>query len=469
MKRLHMSTILFLGGIVSFTSPAACLSQTDVVSPGFSCVSISSTGQQAVIPGGYSGSFLPSITADGRYVVFESNAENLVPGDSNSKYDVFVRDRIAETTERVSVSSSGIQGYSSSGNPSITTDGRYVAFSSHGSNLVAGDSNRSSDIFVRDRIASTTERISVSSNGIQGYSGSKNPSISADGSYVAFASDAVNLVAGDSNRSSDIFVRDRIAGTTELVSISSNGIQGYSGSSSPSISADGSYVAFASVASDLVAGDSNASSDIFVRDRIAETTERVSVSSTGNQGYSSSSNPSISADGHYMVFESNASNLVVGDSNSSADIFIRSRLAHTTELVSVSSSGSQGNHSSRDASISPDGRYVTFASHASNLVANDNNEMLDVFIHDRNSGQTICLTCAATPISTIATDSTTSVTSLGQVAFNSAFAGLVINDTNLAQDIFVSSPVFVDRVDPIIIRSGTVISPITYLLREKIE
>jgi pimeloyl-ACP methyl ester carboxylesterase len=340
-------------------------------------VSLSSSGMQA-----NSSSYYPSISADGRYVAFYSGANNLVSGDTNGFVDIFVRDTVANSTTRVSVSSSGMQANNSSNNPSISADGRYVAFGSYASNLASGDTNRQPDIFVRDTVANSTTRVSVSSSGAQGNSGSFDASISTDGRYVAFSSDASNLVSGDTNGFEDVFVRDSVANTTTLLSLSSSGAQGNnrSGQNAPSISGDGRYVAFSSSASNLVSGDTNNGGDIFVRDSVANTTTLVSLSSSGAQG--SGGSPSISADGRYVAFVSSASNLVSGDTNGTQDIFVRDTIANTTTLVSVSSSGAQGNGTSYYHSISGDGRYVAFTSYASNLVSGDTNGFDDVFVHE---------------------------------------------------------------------------------------
>ncbi|MBI4470036.1 MAG: PD40 domain-containing protein, partial [Acidobacteria bacterium] len=175
----------------------------------------------------------PSISADGRFVAFESEATNLVPGDGNSAHDVFVRDRLTGVTERVSVSSTGTEAigdqYFYSVSASISADGRFVAFDSSATNLVPGDGNNAHDVFVRDRLTGVTERVSVSSTGTEAigdpYDYSGSASISADGRFVAFESDATNLVPGDTNKARDIFVRDRLTGVTERVSVSSTGTE----------------------------------------------------------------------------------------------------------------------------------------------------------------------------------------------------------------------------------------------------
>ncbi len=347
-------------------------------------LSVDSSGAQANVRSGYYG---PSISTDGRFVAFESRASNLVGGDTNVSEDVFVHDCQSGATERVSMSSAGVEGNNSSGHygVSISADGRWVAFGSSASNLVSGDTNGVSDTFVHDRQSGTTEHVSVNSSGAQGSGGfltfgSLRPSISADGRYVAFDSDATNLVAGDTNDSTDVFVRDRQMGTTERVSIDSIGAEGIGFSESPSISADGRYVAFHSIASTLVSGDSNGTGDVFVRDRQSSTTELVSVDSGEAQADSGSLEASISVSGRYVAFTSWASNLVVGDTNTIPDVFVRDRQDGTTERVSVDSAGAQGNGWSEVPSISADGRCVAFKSLATNLVAGDTNGCDDVLL-----------------------------------------------------------------------------------------
>ena len=232
------------------------------------------------------------------------------------------------TTTAVSFDPAGYPGKSGSYNPSISADGRFVAFSSLASNIVPGDTNNTYDIFLRDTLTNTTTLVSVDSAGNPADDFSYNPSISGDGRFVAFYSSASNLVPGDTkNRSGNIFVRDRLTNTTTLVSVDSAGNPGNSGSGSPSISGDGRFVAFTSDASNLVPGDTNSEpgivgTDIFVRDTLTNTTTRVSVDSAGTQGNSYSSSPSISADGRFVAFDSSSSNLVPGDANYTDDIFV---------------------------------------------------------------------------------------------------------------------------------------------------
>jgi len=322
-------------------------------------------------------------------MAFRSLAGNLVPLDTNHSTDVFVHDLAWRTTERVSVSSTGEQGNHDSFDASISLDGRYVAFGSLASNLVPGDTNGYEDAFVRDRSTGITTRVSVSSTGEQGNANSFHPAISADGRYVAFHSQATNLVSPDTNGSAyDIFLHDRASGTTKLVSRSTTGVQGNAQSLYPWISADGRYVVFESLASNLVPGDTNGASDVFVRDCASDVTTRVSVSSTGAQGNSTSDSPSISADGRFVAFRTFASNLVPGDTNRTGDVLVHDRVTGTTTRVSVTSGGQQADYSSFLSSISSDGRYVAFESFATNLVPRDTNGSVDIFVHDRVRGIT---------------------------------------------------------------------------------
>jgi quinohemoprotein amine dehydrogenase alpha subunit-like protein/WD40 repeat protein len=326
----------------------------------------------------------PSISADGRFVAFESAARNLVTGDNNGVQDVFVHDSQTGTTVRASVNSGGSEADKDSRAASISGDGRFVAFQSNATNLVANDTNSTEDIFVFDRQTGQTTRVSVGPGGAQAESAanSNSPSISGDGRHVAFVSAARNLVAADTNSdkngATDVFVHDRQSGTTTNVSVASDGTPANFASERPVISADGRVVAFDSIASTLVAGDTG-SSDVFVHDLGTRTTTRVSVAADGSQADASSRGPALSADGNVVAFESDAKNLVSGDTNST-DVFVHDRQANTTTRVSVATDGTEGNDRSLEASISGDARYVAFHSYAKNLVEGDLNDKVDVFV-----------------------------------------------------------------------------------------
>jgi Tol biopolymer transport system component len=392
----------------------------------------------------------PSTSSDGRYVAFESQADNLVAGDILGFDDIFVRDRQTPTTTRVSVDSGGAEGSGHSYSPSISGDGRYVAFDSDANDLVAGDTNFLSDIFVHELPGGPTTLVSVDSFDAQDVpSSSFSPSISADGRYVAFDSNA-DLVADDTNGTVDIFVRDRDAdgnGTydepgpvgvsTVRVSVATGGVEVNDPSFSPSISSDGRYVAFESSAPDLVAPITNGNVHIFVRDLLAGTTTLVSVDSTDVQGNDDSSSASISSDGRYVAFESIATNLVAPVTNGKVHIFVRDLVAGTTTLVSVSSTDVQGNGDSSSASISDDGRYVAFQSDADNLVASDNGLYSDVFVHDLQTGTTTRVSVDLDGVEGNGNSKAPSMSADGKsVTFQSDAANLVVGDGNGFSDIF---------------------------------
>ena len=379
------------------------------------------------------------ISHDGRLVVFVSDASNLVPGDTNGVGDVFVRDRQTGITTRVNLSSSGSQADGwDSGAGLITPDGRYVTFTTRASNLVPGDTNGMTDVFVHDRQTGQTTRVSVSSSATEGDNVSYGGPISADGRYVAFDSFATNLVPGDTNGTWDVFLHDRQTATTTRVSLGQAGAQ--ASGEAPSISADGRFLAFFSTASNVVPNDTNGVADLFVRDLIAGTTERISVATGGGQSNGFSTNPVVSADGRYVVFESDATNLVTPDANGTeADIFVRDRVAGTTERVSVSSTGIQASSPSELAWISADGRYVTFSTHSINLVPGDTNGAPDVFLHDRQTGFTtrVSVTPSGSQMFSASHSSAQAVSANGPLVAFWSGNPFVPEDTNGGTDCFV--------------------------------
>jgi Tol biopolymer transport system component len=342
----------------------------------------------------------PSISGDGRYVAFESLAQNLVEGDGNQRRDIFVHDRVNHTTERVSVATGGIELEKASRNPAISADGRYVAFQNLG--------DKHWDILVHDRVTGVTTLVSVASDGTPGDKASQLPSISADGRLVAFESAATNLVPDDMNGRRDVFVRDRDAdgdgifdeaggATTERASVSSMGTESVGNSQHAVISGDGRFVAFDSFAKQLVPDDGNNRCDVFVRDRLAGTTVLVSLSSAGAPGDGDSRWPTISANGRFLAFWSAATNLITTDDNGRRDVFFHDRDndrngtydepgTFKTFRASVSSTGEQGDFGSAIASrpsLAANGKLVVFDSDATNLVTNDLNERRDVFQRKR--------------------------------------------------------------------------------------
>lgn len=340
-------------------------------------VSVSDTEAQANQASRY-----PAISGDGRYVVFSSLATNLVPLDTNAVEDVFIRDRTLGTTTRVSVASNGAQGNEAALMADVSDNGRYVAFASAASNLVTGDTNGSIDIFLRDVTGSTTTRESVRSDETQDFGDSTRPAISADGTRIVFESMATMGFA-DAGGAADIFVRDRTAGTTTRVSVSTSGTQANGVNGQPDISGDGTCVAFGSQSTNLALGDTGDDWDVFVHVLSTGETTRVSVSFTGTEGDGQHTAPSLSTTGRYVAFGSSSTNLVAGDTNANRDVFVFDRQTNTTSRVSVSALNVQGDGASRYPSISGDGGVVAFDSAATNLVSGDTNALVDLFIRRR--------------------------------------------------------------------------------------
>jgi hypothetical protein len=375
-------------------------------------------------------------------------------------------------TTRISIATGGTQGNGNSEYPAIAPDGGYVAYQSAASNLVNGDTNEVSDIFVRDEVGSQTVRVSVDSNGSQALGVSEFPSISVTGRWVVFESTASNLVDDDTNDETDIFLHDRDtdadgiydeAGfiSTRRISVDSNGVEADGSSSHAWFSPDGRFVAFHSLASNLVSGDTNAAQDIFVRDLQTNTTVRVSVSSNGTQGNFESYYPSLSTSGRFVVFQSLASDLVSGDSNDMADIFVHDRDSDAdgtfdeagavkTTRLSVDSNGMQSDNNSYFPSITGDGRYVVFYSYATNLISSDTNFVSDVFLHDRDtdadgsydeagsiSTTRISLSSSGQEVN----DDSYSYRSISEdgrfVAFHSMASNLASGDTNGVSDVYL--------------------------------
>jgi Tol biopolymer transport system component len=346
-------------------------------------ISKSSAGAQ-----GNAASSEPHINSSGTHVVYSSEASNLIAGDTNSVSDVFVFTITSGTTSRISKRGT-TQLNGPSFHPSISSDARYVTFSSLATNATIDDTNASEDVFLRDRQEATTTRLSVSTTGGQGNGSSRQPTISGNGRYVMFASKATNFAANDLNRAEDLFLLDRSTLNSVVVTKSVEPIAGLR-ATAPSVTANGSQVAFATSAS-LVAGDTNETSDVYVRDFKTNRFVRISVTTDGGQptGFADSFNPCISRNGRFVGFASNAADLVPGDTNEHADIFLRDRTNLTTVRVSVSTDGTQSDqHSLSDCQVSTNGRFVLFSSYASTLVPGDESHSYDLFLRDLVAGTT---------------------------------------------------------------------------------
>ncbi|MBI1849864.1 MAG: PD40 domain-containing protein [Planctomycetes bacterium] len=399
------------------------------------------------------------MSADGRYVAFGSFAHNLVPNDTNRKDDIFVRDRMTGVTVRVSVTAFLLEANNASFVGAISSSGRFVAFQSIATNVVPGDTNGTLDVFLHDRdpdgnnvfdeANGTTVRVSLNSSGAEANGPSDAASVSADGRFVAFQSSATNLVLNDANGVSDVFVRDVVAGVTTRVSIRSNGMEGNGDSLAAEISADGRWVTFQSLASNLVLGDTNGITDVFVHDRATGTTTRVSVSSTRAQASALSISPSISANGRVVAFSSLAADLVTGDTNGMLDVFVHDRDADgngvfdemggvATTCGSLTSTGAQATGASSRPSISADGRWIAYLSSAVNIVPGDMNARDDVFVRDRGTNQVWRVSTDTLGVEADGSSSRLAIAPLGRfVAFESLASNLVGNDANGRADVFV--------------------------------
>jgi Tol biopolymer transport system component len=307
----------------------------------------------------------PSLSGDGRYVAFHSWASNLTPGDTNGYTDVFVHDTHEETTQLVSVDAGGGPADGDSYGAAISADGRWIAFHSRAEDLVPDDTNGVGDVFLHDRLSGTTTRVSVDSSGRQADQSSDDPAISADGTRITFSSWATDLVQGDTNGEVDIFVHDTTTRRTTRVSVSTDGTESNGTSAEPAISLDGRVVAFSSFATTLDGPDTNRTSDIFVHDLLTGQTTRISEGPDGRQANSYSYTPSLSQDGSQVAFDSAATNLD-GPVEGGLGVFVVDVATRAVELVAEGSTGV----------LSGDGRYIAYVAG-------------DIFVRDRLTGRTV--------------------------------------------------------------------------------
>jgi hypothetical protein len=423
MKNLRIAAIALIAAAVLVPGSAGAAATTERVS--VTSAELEATGGDSVGA---------AVSADGRFIAFSSAATDLVAGDGNGKTDVFVRDRASGTTERVSLDSSEDEGNNVSDRPAISGDGRFVSFYSLSNDLVPSDSNAGGDVFVRDRLNGTTERVSVDSSEGEANNSSGASSITPDGRYVAFASIASDLAAPD-GVGWDIFVRDRQAGTTEVASVPGPGALESGGTDFPSISDDGNLVAFES-SKKLTSTDATIHSDVFLRDRTAGTTTLLSVSSAEVQSDYPSYNAAISGNGLFVAFATGATNLAPSDP-SGYDVYLRDVTAGTTERIGVSSNGTGANNNTLDPAISADGRFVAFHSSATNLGSGDTTGYADVFLRDRQFGTTERVSQSTGGVEGNQASTNASISADGGViGFESMASNLVTDDTNAKIDVF---------------------------------
>jgi hypothetical protein len=378
-----------------------------------------------------------NVSFEGRFVGFASEATNLVPNDSNGNRDVFVRDLNTRTTERVSVTNAGGGGNGASYDPDLSSsNARYVVFESLSSNF-ATDSNGVSDIFMRDRVSDTTTLVSESLGGTTGNGISRFPAITPDGDFTVFSSLASDIVAGDTNAQEDCFVRDNAGGSFNRV-LTWNGGQVNDNCSRPDISGGTPIIAFESTATNLIPVDANGSvSDIFIVSIFNTNLELVSVNATGDQANGSSHYASVAANGNFVAFMSFASNLVSGDTNGRADIFVKDMTTGEVDRVSVATDGTQGDFDALHPAISNNGRYITFSSLSTTLVPDDDNFATDIFVHDRQTGITTRVSTHSSGIEGNGISDEPSISGDGNfVGFASEADNLVPDDLNEVSDVF---------------------------------
>ncbi|UVF20832.1 hypothetical protein HPT29_006805 [Microvirga terrae] len=378
---------------------------------------------------------------DGRSIVFASDAP-LVAGDDNHKADIYIKDLITGAITRVSTAGT-TQANEFSTNARFSPDGRFVLFESLADNLVAGDNNHSADIFMKELSTGVITRLSVDQNKLDANNGSYDARFSPDGRFIVFESDASNLVAGDpDNQATDIFRLELSTGVVECVS-TVNGIFGNHYSYGARFGPDGRSVVFTSDADNLVAGDNNGKADIFLKNLDTKEVTRISVAKNGAEANNGSYNAQVSPDGRSIMFESVASNLTADGTEAEdgySDIFVKDMTAPNGDVVCVSKAqnGTKANGDSYNARFSPDGRYVVFESYADNLVAGDDNGVADIFLKNLDTKEVTRISIATSGMETTFGSFDAQFSPDGRfVTFESEAPNLVANDGNNASDIFL--------------------------------
>lgn len=393
------------------------------------------------------GSFFVTTSNDGRYLTFMSLAKNLAPEPPSAEEnfsDVFFRDRLTDETIKVSKSMNGGLANEASLDPTITTDGRFIAYFSYASNLIPDDNNGADwsrqglDVFVWDRHSQQNVRVSLNETGGE-IKGNSVGIISADGKYILFVTDG-RVFASDWDHAhpSALYLREWHSGQIERISVALDGGFPNAEPEHPSISLDNRFVVFDSDASNLVADDNNGQKDVFVYDRLSQTTRLISRDAAGRPANGRSTQSEIALDGKTVTFVSDATNLVPGDTNGKADIFVYEMDTDRISLVSRAEDGAQGNGDSREPSLCGDGRFVSYTTDANNLFPNDANNQRDIILFDRVKGT-----------NSVATKNWEGVYGNGKahrsflmpdcrsIAYASDASNLVPGDDNGTRDIFV--------------------------------
>ena len=389
-----------------------------------------------------------AVSPDGRYVVFASEAANmgLVPGQPGR--EIYLRDMVLGTVELVSVSATGVYNYNASDSPVMTPDARYVAFESLSPNIVAGDTNGTWDVFVRDRLLGVTTRVSVGPGGAQATGGpSWSPAISDDGRWVAFYSNGQGIVPGFGTLGANqVYLHDRQTGVTSAGSVDQAGGTPNAECRQPGLSADGRFLSFETLASDILPGDANGKTDVYVRDLLTNTVVRATLAPGGIEPNDNCGRSRISGDGRWVAFQTQSSNLLAAHPGTVNDVYVRDLVTGALSLASVSSSGvSVGTSNFTAPQISHDGRYVAFTSY----LINSTPGLLDVFVHDRVSGVTTLASVGndgsdgngSSPSGNPQGGGSGSLFAMSAngrfVTFESAASNLVPGDTNGVKDTFL--------------------------------
>jgi uncharacterized repeat protein (TIGR01451 family) len=379
-----------------------------------------------------------SISADGTKVAFSSSATNLDPKDTDLNTDVYVKDLLTGNIALASTNDAGTKGIGNSDNPSLSADGTKIAFESSATNLDPADTGVTEDVYVKDLLTGNITLASSNDSGIKGNSTSGAPTLSADGTKVAFMSDARNLDPSDTDFNMDVYVKDVVTGNLTLASTDGAGIKGNRISGAPILSADGTAVAFSSSATNLDPADTDAIGDVYVKDLFTGNITVASTDDSGTKGNGSSSARSLSADGDTVAFDSNATNLDPRDTDVNKDVYAKDLPTGNLTLVSTDDAGIKANGISEWPSVSGDGTRVAFQSYATNLDSGDTDVSQDVYVKDLPTED---ITLASSDRAGIKGNGNSARPSLDAdgtaVAFNSGSTNLLPDDTDVTPDVYV--------------------------------
>ncbi|MDQ4124498.1 MAG: calcium-binding protein, partial [Actinomycetota bacterium] len=391
-------------------------------------------------------SFAGEISGDGDVIVYQSTGEDIAGGDANgARADVFhvlVDDGLQPGSVLMVSRNGDVQGNSASSQPSVSDDGNVVGFLSNATNLWTGrDRNRAPDVFMHVVDEGTVTRVSVSTKGVPADKGSSEVDVSGNGDFIAFTTAATNLaVKGDRNRRDDIFVRDVVAEKTNRANIRSGTLdEADEDSSHPSISEDGHYVAFSSPADTLSGEDTNNNSDVFRYNRLLHQTVRASLGlGVASNAAGASEQPSISVDGKRIAFVSNAENLHPDDTSEDLDVFVYDFIERETTLVTRGATPSE----TGNPVISGDGNYVAFDSAAPDLVPGDTNGVRDVFFYDIEAAELVRVSVDEDGGEVSQPSFDPSITNDGSFVTFTSVASLVPTDTNEVEDVYLRGPLY---------------------------